>query len=120
MDLDILIDAAPENAERLLGALLAAGLGTAALTTAEDLLANEITIFQDRVRIGVQTSTPGLTFEDAWARRETMTYENRTFPVVSRTDLIAAKRAAGRPVDLEDVRMLQTEPGPTADWPESE
>ena len=33
-DLDILIEATPENAERLLNALLDAGLGTASLTSA--------------------------------------------------------------------------------------
>jgi len=39
-DMDILIEATPENAERLLQALLAAGLGTASLTSADDLLAH--------------------------------------------------------------------------------
>ena len=42
-DLDILIEASPENAQRLLDALLEAGLGTASLTTSEEVLANEIT-----------------------------------------------------------------------------
>jgi hypothetical protein len=91
----------------LLEALLAAGLGTAALTTPADVLANEITIFKDRVRIDVQTSTPGLRFEDAWARRVEMRYRDQAFFVVSREDLIASKRAAGRPVDLEDIRLLE-------------
>jgi hypothetical protein len=59
-DLDILIDATPDNAKRLLAALLDAGMGTASLTTAEDVVANEITIFKDRVRIDVQTATPGM------------------------------------------------------------
>ena len=45
-DLDILIEATPDNAQRLLDALLEAGLGTAALTTASEVLANEITIFR--------------------------------------------------------------------------
>ena len=106
-DLDILIEPSPANAKRLLDALLEAGLGTAALTTAEELLAREITVFNDRVRIDVQTSTPGLTFEQAWRQRETMTYNDQQFYVASREDLIASKRAAGRPVDLEDVRLLQ-------------
>ncbi len=57
-DLDILIDATPENARRLLDALAKAGLGTAALTTADDVLAHEITVFKDRVRVDVQR-TPG-------------------------------------------------------------
>jgi hypothetical protein len=105
-DLDILIDTTADNAGRLLRALEDAGLGTATLTTPEELLANEITIFKDRVRIDVQTSTPGLSFADAWPRRHVMVYRGQSFPVVSRADLIAAKRAAGRPVDLDDVRQL--------------
>lgn len=64
-------------------------------------------MFSDRVRIDVQTRTPGLIFADAWARRETMTYEGQSFLVVSRADLIASKRAAGRLRDLEDVRALE-------------
>ena len=110
-DLDILIEATPENAERLLSALLDARLGTAALTTAGELLANDVTIFQDRVRIDVQTSTPGLVFAEAWKRRETMTYQGQAFFVVSRHDLIASKMAAGRVKDLEDIRMLEANPG---------
>lgn len=106
-DRDILIDANPDNAKKLLDALTAAKLGTAALVTPEELLSKEITIFKDRVRIDVQTSTPGLNFEQAWERRETMEYQNQKFFVASREDLISSKRAAGRPVDLEDVRLLE-------------
>jgi len=105
-DLDILIDATPANAANLLQALTDAGLGTATLTTPEEVLGNEITVFKDRVRIDVQTSTPGLSFADAWSHRESMEYRGQPFHVVSKPDLIAAKRAAGRPVDLDDVRLL--------------
>ena len=108
-DLDILIDADPDNAKKLLDALLEAKLGTAAMTTTEEILSQEITIFKDRVRIDVQTSTPGLNFEEAWNRRETMAYQDQEFFVASREDLIASKRASGRPVDLEDVRLLELE-----------
>jgi hypothetical protein len=106
-DLDLLIDATPENAQRLLDALLDAGLGTAALTSAPDVLANEITIFKDRVRVDVQTSTPGLRFADAWSRRKTVTFQGQEFFILSKEDLVRSKRAAGRPVDLEDVRLLE-------------
>lgn len=106
-DLDILIEATPENAGRLLAALLDAGLGTATLTSIDDLLANEITIFKDVLRIDVQTSTPGVTFDDAWQRRKLLRYQGQEFFVVSRADLIASKRAAGRAVDLDDVRLLE-------------
>jgi predicted nucleotidyltransferase len=106
-DLDILIEATSENAQRLLDALLDAELGTATLTSVEEVLANEITIFKDRVRIDVQTSTPGLNFREAWERREIMNYQGQDFYVVSKEDLISSKRAAGRDVDLEDVRLLK-------------
>lgn len=106
-DLDILIEAMPANAEKLLEALIEAGLGTAALITAEKLLAHEITIFKDHVRVDVQTYTPGVEFEEAWEKRETMDYQGQEFYVLSKEDLIASKRAAGREVDLEDVRLLE-------------
>jgi hypothetical protein len=106
-DLDILIEATPANAQRLLDALLDAGLGTASLTTAEQLLVHEVTIFRDRVQIDVQTSTPGIKFEDVWQRRQVMKHGRQEFYVLSRDDLITSKRAAGRPKDLEDIRLLE-------------
>ncbi|MCU0724302.1 MAG: nucleotidyltransferase [Planctomycetes bacterium] len=109
-DVDILIRATPENARRLLEAMLAGGLGTAALTTPEAVLSNEISIFRDRVRIDVQTRTPGLEFDTAVGRRVTMDFRGVAIPVVSREDLIESKRAAGRPVDLEDARLLSLAP----------
>lgn len=36
-----------------------------------------------------------------------LNYNGQPFFVVSREDLIRSKRAAGRPVDLEDVRLLE-------------
>jgi hypothetical protein len=89
-----------------LTALLEAELGTASLITPEELLANEITVFKDRVRIDVQTSTPGLVFSQAWNRRISMTFQGQSFYVVSKEDLIATKKAAGREIDLSDVNLL--------------
>ena len=106
-DLDILIEPTPENARRLLSALLDSGLGTASLTNAEEVLSTEITVFKDRVRLDVQTKTPGIEFEDAWERKSVMTYQGQHLYVASLQDLITSKRAAGRPVDLEDVRILE-------------
>ena len=106
-DLDILIEATPENAQRLLDAFIDAGLGTATLTNSDEILANEITIFKDRIRVDVQISTPGLDFESAWEKKQKMQYQGQNFYVVSLDDLIRSKRAAGRDVDLEDVRLLE-------------
>lgn len=106
-DLDILIEATTENAQRLLKALTEARFGTAAMTSPKDIVAHEITVFSDRVRIDVQTSTPGIDFAHAWARKKTLTYQGQDFFVVSKDDLIASKRASARKVDIEDVRLLE-------------
>jgi hypothetical protein len=105
-DLDILIEATIENAQKLLAAMIDVKMGTATLIGPQELAAHEITIFQDRVRIDVQTSTPGLEFTEAWKNREIMVYQDQKIFVVSKADLVASKKAAGRAVDLEDVRLL--------------
>ena len=109
-DLNILIEATETNVARLLQALREAGFGTADLVDVQGILENEITIFNDRVRIDVLTTTPGLTFETAWERCETMDYQGQRFRVASRQDVIASKRAVGRPKDLEDIRILDIKP----------
>ena len=110
-DLDILIEASPENVRRLLEALTDAHMETATMTSPEEVLENVITIFQDRVRLDVQTTTPGVSFEKAWANRKTMNYQGQAFYILSKEDLIASKLAAGRDVDLEDARLLQLDEG---------
>ena len=107
-DLDVLIEPSAENVERLLNAMTEAGLGTAALTSVNDVLSTEITIFTDRIRLDVQTTTPGVVFKEAWERRVTMNYKGQRLEVISLSDLIASKRASGRDVDLEDVRILES------------
>ncbi len=107
-DLDVLIEPSLENVKRLLRAMSEAGLGTASLTSAEQVLSKEITIFTDRIRLDVQTTTPGIVFEEAWQRRVTMNYKGQVLEVVSLADLVASKRASGRDVDLEDVRILES------------
>lgn len=106
-DLDILIEPSLENAQRLLDALNEAGLATASMTSTEELAENEITVFQDWIRIDVQTWTPGIDFDAAWEQRSEMEYGGQSFYVVSREDLITSKRSTGREVDLKDVRLLE-------------
>ena len=55
------------------------------------------------------TTVDGLRFEDAWPRRFTTSVDDLEIPVISRDDLIANKRATGRPKDLADVAWLEEE-----------
>lgn len=111
VDLDIAIRPTVDNARALLAALEEAGFGTASLTTPEEVAGTEVTIFKDRVRIDVQTRTPGIDFDAAYGRRNTVALEGTTADLVSIEDLIASKRAAGRPQDLDDVRLLESQRG---------
>lgn len=106
-DLDLLIEANEPNVRRLLAALEEAGLGSAALTSPEAVIAHEITVIKDRLRIDLLTTIPGIRFEDAWPHRETRAIEGVEYWIISRSDLVAAKRASGRPKDLEDAKALQ-------------
>jgi predicted nucleotidyltransferase len=106
-DLDILIEATPENARNLLLALHSAGFGTADLTTPAELLSNEITVFNDKLRIDVQTATPGISFSEAWKNKSPVVYLGQEIIVVSKDDLILSKKASNREIDIEDIRVLR-------------
>ena len=78
------------------------------------MLATEITLFKDRVRVDVQTATPGVLFADAWANRMTVTCQGQDFFILSKADLIRSQCAAGKPADREDVMLLRDDADPPA------
>ncbi len=49
---------------------------------------------------------PGLKFQEAWKRRETVWFDDLAVLFISRQDLIVAKRTSGRPQDLIDADLL--------------
>ena len=58
-------------------------------------------------RIDLLRSIPGVSFEEAFARRLDVTWGETVVHVIGKDDLIAAKRAAGREKDLRDLRALE-------------
>ena len=116
VDVDVPIEPTPANAEAVLNALREIGLGTAFLTTPEELLSESkpITIFQDLLPVDIHSRAPGIDFGEAWSRREVTDVHGVLVNILSLDDLIASKEAAGRPQDLADVtelRRLQEEHG---------
>ena len=106
-DLDILIRPTLENATKTLAALK---LFEAPLTDikAEDLTDPEL-VYQIGVepnRIDVLMSITGIAFEEAWQHRVQSTYGGVPIYLISREDLITAKKASGRPQDLLDLERL--------------
>lgn len=107
-DLDLWVDATPENAERVYRALQTFGAPLADLTVAD--LSVPGTVFQIGVepnRIDIVTSVDAVLFADAWSRRTAATYGAVPIAVIGFDDLLANKRAVGRPQDLLDVELLE-------------
>ena len=106
-DLDIWVDASPENAERVYRALQAFGAPLVDLSPVD--LATPGIVFQIGVaprRIDVLTSIDGVVFAEAWPRRAEASYEGVRFPVIGIDALVRNKRAVGRPKDLLDLELL--------------
>lgn len=108
-DIDIWIEASPENAERVWRALRAFGAPVESLgITRDDLLKPDVVVqlgLPPR-RIDLLTGLSGLTFENAWADRVLHTFGSGPVPFISREALVMNKRQTGRLKDLADLEAL--------------
>lgn len=106
-DLDIWVRADVENAPKVIAALSA--FGAAMEQISEGDFASPSIVFQIGVppgRIDILTDVSGIDFETAWGSRLSITIDDISFPVLGRADLVANKRASGRPKDLADLDAL--------------
>jgi hypothetical protein len=109
-DLDVWTDLDPENAARVFDALRQFGAPLHELTPAD--LERSGTVFQIGVppnRIDVVTAIDGVAFPEAWPDRAETTYGDQAVPVIGRRHLIRNKRASGRPQDLLDLAVLESD-----------
>lgn len=107
LDVDIIIEPDLKNAERLLGALKSAGFGTASMTSPRKIIDNEITVFEDYIRLDVFTKVKGMAFGKAWGRKTVKTMRSVPIKFASLSDLISSKKASGRKIDKEDLFILK-------------
>ena len=107
LDIDIIIKSDYINARNLLKALKRAGFSTASLTTPEKILANEISIFEDYLKLDVFTKVKGIEFEKVWRDREVKYINSIAIKVISLDDLIKSKTASDREIDITDIRILR-------------
>jgi hypothetical protein len=106
-DLDIFVEASPENAERLLRAIDAFGFGTLGLTAADFAPGRVTQLGYPPNRIDLVTSIDGVTFEEAWASRVAGKYGAVDVWYIGRDALVRNKAAAARPQDLMDLATLR-------------
>ena len=107
-DLDILIGTDEENLVRVVRALSVFGAPPGIIEQARSLGQDEFLFFgTPPARVDILRSIPGASFEDAFHRRHQVQWSDVPVSIISRDDLLAAKRAAGRERDLRDVVALE-------------
>jgi hypothetical protein len=107
-DIDIWVRPTSENARKVWAALQDFGAPLMDLTL-EDLQTQGM-VFQIGIapsRIDILTRISGVEFEAAWTHRVEIQVDNHSIPVLGKLDLIANKKAAGRPKDQLDVSLLE-------------
>ena len=110
-DIDLWVRPTAENARRVLVALVHFGFGSLGLVESDFSRADHVVqLGYPPQRVDLLTSVDGLQFDGAWAGRVTVPLEGIPVTFVSRADLIASKRAAGRPKDLADLDLLGERP----------
>lgn len=107
-DLDVWVEATPQNAPRVISALTTFGAPLMGLTE-RDLVKPDVglQIGVEPGRIDLLTKVSGIEFVDAWTRRKAVEFGGVRCHVIGFDDLLANKRAAGRPQDLADVASLE-------------
>lgn len=107
-DLDMWISTDTANAEAVYKSLREFGAPLAGLTAKD--FAEEGCFFQmgiPPIRVDIIMGIPGAHFEGCWQRRNEVDFEGLEVCFISKQDLIAAKRASGRPQDLIDADLLE-------------
>jgi predicted nucleotidyltransferase len=106
-DVDLLIEVSETNAGRLISALTAFGINDADMLPVRFLDPSynvELEIPPRKVEFIKRIS--GVSFAEAFQRRENFEYDGITVPVISLSDLIENKLRARRYKDLDDVAKL--------------
>ena len=107
-DLDVLVEASAENAQRVLDALADFGFGDLGLTTPDFAQPGRIVqLGFPPNRIDLMTSIDGVSFADVWKGRVEATYGNTRVFIIGREELIRNKTASARPQDLADLSWLK-------------
>ena len=107
-DLDLLVSGKDGNLERLATALAAFGAPTHVVAAARAMTDNEVVFLGvPPVRIDILRRADGIDTEPTLARAESVQLGELRVRVIALADLLANKRAAGRPQDLADVALLE-------------
>ncbi len=107
-DIDLWINPAPANVQAACKALSSFGAPPNIVNGLRNAREDEIVwLGSPPLRIDLLQSVGGIRFEEAWPRRSLAQWDDVEVPMIGIDDLIASKRAAGRPQDLVDIVNLE-------------
>lgn len=106
-DLDILVDACQENAERIIAALDAFGFSATGLTASDFMGPDQVVqLGHPPARADILTSITGVGWKEVAAGAVVGEMGGVAVRFIGRTELIRNKRALGRHKDLADIEAL--------------
>ena len=107
-DVDFFVESGPDNAARLMEVIEEFGFGGIGIQ-ATDFLEADCVIQLGRApnRVDLLTGISGVSFEEAWGGRVTVSLSGIEVAVIGREHLIRNKRAANRAKDRADVEWLE-------------
>jgi predicted nucleotidyltransferase len=106
-DLDLFIGPSNENLQAVARALAQFGAPAAVIDALRGLGPDEFLFLGAApVRVDILRRIDGIAFAEAYTRRETVIWDGVTVSVIGFSDLVAAKKAAGRERDQRDLKLL--------------
>lgn len=105
-DIDIFVEPTKENMQRTFKALTTLGYDLTDVTV-EEALQKKLLFRQYILRTDIHPSASGVDFETLWKNKELINFKGEDVYFASIEDLIKMKKAAGRDVDLKDLKYLE-------------
>lgn len=109
-DMDIWVEKTQENYQRIMQAFQIFGMPVFDMILQNFLDTEKLDVFSfgsPPVSIDVITSLKGLNFEDTYPFAEEKNTDGTPVKIISLDKLLEAKKASGRPKDLQDIQHLE-------------
>jgi predicted nucleotidyltransferase len=107
-DLDVWIDNATSNAEKMIKVIKDFGFGSLGIKEEDFLKDNSIVqLGYPPLRIDILNAIDGVQFKEAMSHRLSQKIDGVVIPFIAKEDFIKNKKATGRSQDIADIKEIQ-------------